>query len=122
MNGKNLDFTRLTNGTIPGGEVTQMYAQTDDYKSNLSIRWGKNESGNYDFDNPPSIKLELAKEDGDTEDYRAKDNEDLSKYVEGDKVYKVSGEIQIKASNKAARNANPEGGVLDIELQKKMPE
>lgn len=121
LDGEDLEFTRLSNGTIPGGEVTQMYAQSDDYKSKLSIRWSRKDDGSYDFDNPPSITLDIKKEDGDDLSYRAKDGEDVSKYFEEDRVYKVVGEIKMNSSNKAAREAKPDGATLKVELQKKKP-
>ncbi|WMJ71636.1 hypothetical protein RCC89_00395 [Cytophagaceae bacterium ABcell3] len=117
--GEALDFTRLRNGKIPGGEVTQMWAESDDYESNLSIRWGQTQDrSGYQFDEPPSVMLRIHHK-GEQLNYRPVEPKVLDLQQEDDRVYRVEGSLEMEPANSAARSyEDGSGGLLRFVLQK----
>ena len=120
-NGDPVKFTRITNGTIPGGEVTQIWLDDENYKSKLSLRWSRDGfDGPYDFDEIPSISFELFNND-EKETYREKNDIKRSDYQifhDEKKVYRFKGTLKVRPTNEQARQVNPEGGLLELDVQK----
>jgi hypothetical protein len=117
--GEDLGFTRLMNGKIPGEEVTQMWAESGDYKSNLSIRWGQNnERTAYRFDEAPDLSLRIDN-NGEQLNYRPVESSVFDFYQEDDRVLRVEGSLELEPANSSAREFNDgEGGTLNFTLQK----
>lgn len=120
-NDKPLEFTRITNGTIPGGEVTQIWLDDKDYKSKLSLRWGREGfDGPYNFDEVPSISFEFFN-NGEKEEYRVADDVKRSDYQifhDDKRVYRFKGTLNLRPTNEQARQENPEGGTIELDVQK----
>lgn len=118
--GEEVEFDRLINGTIPGGESTQLWLDNDDYTRELVMRWGRDIETDEYFNDPPSVTLELENEDGDVEEYRIGLEEDFSNFeiiTNGDDVIKAEGSIELRASNPEAMEINPDGGLLEVDIQ-----
>lgn len=121
--GSDLGFTRLSNGKIPGGEVTQMWADSEDYRSSLQIRWSKSDkAGGYNFDELPSIVLEVIDEDGEKQIFRndhSTSRADLKLYHDEDIVHRVVGDVKMIPYNRIAKDKSNDGGELNFDLQRK---
>lgn len=118
--GEPLEFTRFINGTIPGGESTQLFFDNDDFSIRLFIRWGRIgfEGSEYDFDSTPSVSLEFI-ENGEEETYLAdQDFGNLDIVTYGTDVVKAQGQINLRPFGSIAQENNPDGGVLSIDAQK----
>lgn len=120
-NGEPVNFTRITNGTIPGGAVTQIWLDDEDYKSKLSLRWGRDGfDGPYDYEKIPDVSFEYFN-NGEKETYTASDDfkrSDYQLFTDEKHVYRIKGEIAVRPDNEIAQNKNPDGGTLLVDVQK----
>lgn len=117
--GEEIEYDRVRTGPIPGGERTQIWLEDDDFSRRLIIRWGRDEDGNY-FNEDPSIQLEFEREDGE-EEYTLDFDEDLSdmEFVTrgNDEPLKAEGEVMMRPFNSFTSDLNPDGGLLEIDIQ-----
>lgn len=117
--GEKLQFTSLTNGKIPGGEQTQMWADNSSDNSHLSIRWNENSNRDgYLFNEPPTVELSFFN-NGERKYFVPENPVAFELYQEDDIVLRVSGELKmIPRYELHGANDEIEGGVLKFTLQR----
>ncbi|MFN6946324.1 MAG: hypothetical protein ACK4ND_15350 [Cytophagaceae bacterium] len=118
-NGDDVDFKSLRCGKIPGGENYRISSFTDNDGHMVIMNWHRDEQDrtNYHFNKAPSVSLDVKDGEGNTATYRHTTVEVSEVDYNEEQIKYIKGKANLRPTNEAARNANPEGGVLNFEAQ-----